>query len=197
MAICHATFAPSTSVQDYLQSIIEPTTSQPIMEQISTNLTYSHPQALKIIQMSIPREEYLMVDQEILVPRLPIPKSPVDQPAIGKMICTFPDCVAQGDSGANRALTSDRTLLTAFIPITPFPIGTTGPKPIMATHRGNMKLPMVEGLYEGFTTHYSKDSSGSVISPDRHISKSKGRLQRWIQLGYIDSGNGSMIFLDT
>ena len=71
-----------------------------------------------------------MVDQEMVAPRLPIQ----DQSAISKMICTFPDCVAQGDSGANRALTNNHTLLTAFTANTSFPIGTIGPKPIMATH---------------------------------------------------------------
>ena len=137
-----------------------------------------------------------MADQEMLTPRLPIPESPFDQPAISKMICTFPDCVAQGDSGSNHTLTNDRTLLTAFTAITPFPIGTIGPKPIMATHRSIMNLPTVEGLYKGFTTYYSTDASGLVISPDRHISESNGRLRRWIQWGDTDTGNGSMIFLD-
>ena len=69
------------------------------------------------------------------------------------MICTFSDCVAQGDSVANRALTNDQALLTDFTPITPFPIGTISPKLIMATHLGITKLPTVEGLYEGFTTY--------------------------------------------
>ena len=104
----------------------------------------------------------------------------------------------KGDSGANRALTNDRALLTDFTPIVPFSIGTIGPKPIMATHRGITKLPTVEGSYEGYTTYYSKDSSGSasMISPGRHVSESKGRLQRWIQWGGTESGNGSMIFLN-
>ena len=137
----------------------------------------SIPQALKSIHMSIPRE-YLMADQERLSPRLPIPKSPLDQPAISKMICTFPDCVVQGDSGANRALTNDYTLLVAFTAIAPFSIGTIGPKPIMTTHQGIMKVPTVEGLHEGSTTYYSTAASGSVISPDPHVSESKGRLQR-------------------
>ena len=64
--------------------------------------------------MSILRE-YLLANQEMLAPRLPILKSPLDRPAISKMVCTFPDCVAQGDSGANRALINDHTLLTEFM----------------------------------------------------------------------------------
>ena len=60
-----------------------------------------------------------------------------------------------------------------------------------------MQLPTIEGHYKGFTAYYIKDSSGSVINPDRHLSESNGRLQRWIQWGDTDSGNGSMIFLDT
>ena len=125
-----------------------------------------------------------------------MPTSPFHQPEVNKMICTFPDCVAQSETGANRALTNDHTLLTVFPAITPFPIGTIGPKPIMATYRGIMNLPMIEGLYEGFTTYYSTYASGSVISPDCHVSKSNGQLQRWIQWGDTDTGNGSMIFLD-
>ena len=105
-----------------------------------------------------------------------------DQLVITKMVCTFPDCVARCNSGANIALTNDRNLLIKFtIMALPFPIGTIGPKPILAsTHRGVMQLPMVEGLYERFNTYYSKDSGGSVMSFNRHISKSQGRLQQWI-----------------
>ena len=134
----------------------------------------------------------------MLNPRQPVFRNPIDQPAISKIICTFLDCVAQGDSGANRALTNDRTLLTNFTPIISFPIGTSiGPKPIMTTHRGIMQLPIIEGRNKGFTMYYSKDSSDSVISLDRHVIESNGRLQWWIQWGDTDSGNGSIIFLDT
>ena len=60
-----------------------------------------------------------------------------------------------------------------------------------------MNLPTIEGSYEGITMYYSSDASGSIISPDHHVSESDGRLQRWIQWGDTNSGNGSMIFLDT
>lgn len=59
-----------------------------------------------------------------------------------------------------------------------------------------MKLPTVEGLYDEFTTYCSENASGSVISPHRHVSESKGRLQRWIQWSDTKLGNDSMIFLD-
>ena len=88
-------------------------------------------------------------------------------------------------------------LLTEFTPITPFPIGTIGPKPTIAPTRcGIMKLPMVEGSYENFTTYYSKDSSRSVTNPDQDVSESNRRLQRWIQRGDTESDKGSMIYLD-
>ena len=117
MAICHTTVAPPPTVQQYLQTITESDACQPNHK--LTDATYSHPQALKTIRMSIHRE-YLLADQEMLAPRLPVQKYPFDQPTISKMICTFADCVAQGDSGANRALTNNCTLLTAFTAITPF-----------------------------------------------------------------------------
>ena len=60
MAICHATVAPPTTVQQYLQSITEREACQPDPD--PTDATYSHTQALKTIRMSIPRE-YLLVDQ--------------------------------------------------------------------------------------------------------------------------------------
>ena len=50
--------------------------------------------------MSIPKE-YVMADQEILTPGLPLPRltAPLnDPPALSKMVCMFPDCIAQGDS---------------------------------------------------------------------------------------------------
>ena len=192
MAICYATVAPPSTVQDFLSSITASTECTPdSREHIDT--MYNHPQALKTIHMSIPWE-YLLADQEMLNPRQPISKTPVDQPVISKMIYTFPDCVVQGDSGANRALTNNRTLLTGFTPINAFLIGTIDPKPVMTTHWDIMQLLTIEGNYEGFTTYYNIDSSGSVISLDRHVSESNGCLQRWIQLGDTDSGNGSMIF---
>ena len=79
-----------------------------------------------------------MVDQEMLnllpslMPR--IQEQIEDQLVITKMVCTFPGCVKQGNSGAKRALTNNRTLLIKFPLIVPFTIGTIGPKPIMATH---------------------------------------------------------------
>ena len=183
MVICYPTFAPFTTVHDYLHIITTAPHCQPVCKQASTdeskqtNPMYNHPQALKkTIHISIPKK-CLMVDKKILAPRLPIPRSQHDQLAISKMICMFPDCVVQGDFGANRAVANDSTLLMEFTPINPFLIGTIGPKPIIATHRDIMKLPTIEGLYEGFTTYCSKDASGSVISPDRrtrHVSESKG-----------------------
>ena len=83
-----------------------------------------------------------------------------------KMVCMFPDSVAQGDSSANTALTNDKSKLTVCTDITPFPIGIIGPNKIMATGKGIMKLITQEGHIEGFTTYYSKDSSSSVISPE-------------------------------
>ena len=136
----------------------------------------SHLQALETMHMSI-LKEYLMADQKILTPRLSLPHLQAyisNQLPISKMVCTLLDCVTQGDSRANIALANDRALLTNFTPIIPFHIGIIGQNPIMATHRGIMRLPTVEGLYGGFTTHYSKDSSGSIISPGRHVSESKG-----------------------
>ena len=139
MTIYHATFAPPTTVHDYLHSIT--TVPAFLDDSTQTDAVYSHPQALKTIHMSTPStKEYLMADQEMLAPRLPIQH---DQPAISNMVCTFPDCVAQGDSGANRALTNDSNLLTEFTPINPFQIGTISPKPIMATHCGITRLPTV------------------------------------------------------
>ena len=37
--------------------------------------------------------------------------------------------------------------------------------------------------------------NGQISHNDGHVSESKGHLQRWIQWGDTDSGNGSMIFL--
>ena len=195
MAICHATVVPPQTVQAFLSSIMAPHECMPATRE-HIDMECHHPQALKTIHMSIPRE-YILADQKMLNPRQLVTKNPMDQPAKSKMICTFPDRVAQGDSGANRALTNGHTLLTDFTLINPFPIRTIGPKPIMATqHRGIMRLPTIKGGHEGFTTYNSKDSSRSVISLDRHVSESNERLQQWIQYGDIDSGNGSMIFLD-
>ena len=139
MAICYATFAPPTTVQDYFHSIMAAPHCQPVCKQAltdepkRTDPVYCHPQALKTIHMPIPKE-YIMANQEMLAPRLPIPQSQHDQPAISKMTCMFPKCVAQGESGANRALTDNITLLTDFMPINPFQVCTIGPKLIMATH---------------------------------------------------------------
>ena len=59
MAICHATVTPPTTVQQYLQSITKHTTCQQVSQ--PTDATNSHPQALKTVRMSIPRE-YLLAD---------------------------------------------------------------------------------------------------------------------------------------
>ena len=81
MTICHATFPLTDVVHDYLHSITTTDAAQPV-NMAPPHPVYSHPKALKTIHMAISRE-YLIADQEMLEPRLPIPK---DQQAISKMI---------------------------------------------------------------------------------------------------------------
>ena len=87
MAICHARVAPPTTVHQFIQDITSTKEIHPFQEPTDEN--FSHPQALKTIHMSIPKE-YLLADQEMLAPRLSILESAVEQPAINKMICTSP-----------------------------------------------------------------------------------------------------------
>lgn len=101
MAICHATIVPPPIVQDFLHSITA-LTECPTNPMEHMDTVYNHPQGLTTIHVSIPQREDLMADQEMFSPRLPVSRLPLDQPAISKMICTFPDCVAQGDSGATE-----------------------------------------------------------------------------------------------
>ena len=82
MAICNATMAPPTTMHQFLHDIISATASHHVQE--PNDAIHDHLQALKTINMSIPRE-YLLADQEMLASCLSILKSPLDHPAISKM----------------------------------------------------------------------------------------------------------------
>ena len=106
---------PTKTIHDFVTHITEPTIWQEQEQQCAPVPTLSHPQAMKSIHGTM-APEYLMADQDMLSHSLPQaqPTEQMNTPKISKMIWTFPDCVTQGDSGANHALINDWSILANY-----------------------------------------------------------------------------------
>ena len=96
----------------------------------------------------------------------------------------------QSDTGANRNITDDKSLLTNFQEIKPFSIGTiNSSSTVQVTGKGEMVIPTTNGKSITTSVYYSADASGSVFSPDRFVDETPG-FYTWAQLGCPSQGLG-------
>ena len=102
----------------------------------------------------------------------------------------------QSDTGANRHLTDDKTLLVNYKEITPFTIGTINKDSTSAVEVigvGELPIPTTTGTMERPKVYYSPNASGSVFSPDRYVLETN-RYYSWAQHGCPSTGIGAIIF---
>jgi hypothetical protein len=136
--------------------------------------------------LSVPTENQVRfeVDQD----------KPNDEPTI-PVICRLQAIHVQADSGANRAITDDISILhNARQMLKPYPVGSIdAATKLYCTAIGELHLCTKEGRIEKFPCLYSAQSAGTVISPDNKCTTSP-YLTRWEQLSDTLSGKGLIRF---
>jgi hypothetical protein len=102
---------------------------------------------------------------------------------------------AQADSGANRAITDNMSLLHNMRQLDkPFPVGSIDAEnKIYCTAIGELQLLTEEGGLELFPCFYCAQSAGTVISPD-HKCTTSGHITKWEQDGDTRTGRGAIRF---
>jgi hypothetical protein len=102
---------------------------------------------------------------------------------------------AQADSGANRAITDNPTILhNSRQMATPYPVGSIDAEnKLYCTAVGEIHLKTLEGTVEKFQCLYSAQSAGTVISPDNKCTTSP-HLTKWEQVGDTKTGQGFIRF---
>jgi hypothetical protein len=102
---------------------------------------------------------------------------------------------AQADSGANRAITDDMSLLHNTRQLEkPFPVGSIdADNKIYCTAIGELHLLTEEGTIEQFPCFYCAQSAGTVISPD-HKCTTSNHITKWEQDGDTRTGRGAIRF---
>jgi hypothetical protein len=102
---------------------------------------------------------------------------------------------AQADSGANRAITDNASLLHNLRQLDkPFPVGSIdADNKIYCTAIGELQLLTEEGGLELFPCFYCAQSAGTVISPD-HKCTTSGHIMKWEQEGDTRTGRGAIRF---
>jgi hypothetical protein len=104
---------------------------------------------------------------------------------------------AQADSGANRAITDDASLLHNRRQLEkPFPVGSIDAEnKIYCTAIGELHLLTEERIVEQFSCFYCAQSAGTVISSDHHCTTT-AHITKWEQKGDTNTGKGYICFLD-
>ena len=102
---------------------------------------------------------------------------------------------AQADSGANRAITDNISLLHNVKQLDkPFPVGSIdADNRIYCTAMGELQLLTEEGGMEQFPCFYCAQSAGTVISPDHKCTTSR-HITKWEQDGDTSTGRGAIRF---
>ena len=118
-------------------------------------------------------------------------------PATIPVVCTIysQDTPAQADSGANRAITDNISLLHNMRHLDkPFPVGSIdADNKIYCTAIGEFQLITEEGGIEPFPCFYCEQSAGTVISPD-HKCTTSSHITKWEQDRDTRTGRGAIPF---
>ena len=124
--------------------------------------------------------------------------SPEDTTIMVPIICQIQSqqtTDAQADSGANRAITDNLSVLhhTRQM-LKPYPVGSIDwANKLYCTAIGELHLRTKEGRIEQFPCLYSAQSAGTVISPDNKCTTST-HLTQWEQVGDTVTERGAIRF---
>lgn len=100
---------------------------------------------------------------------------------------------AQSDSGANRIVTDQLSLLSNIKHITPTPMGGCNKEDdiaILCTSVGMLPITTATGDTIKVLAYYSAQVDGTIISPTAIVSQHRQRFSGWIQYSDCDNKNG-------
>jgi hypothetical protein len=105
---------------------------------------------------------------------------------------------AQSDSGANRIVTDDITLLSNVQMIDPYPMGgcnKNDPAAIICTAIGNLQLTAVDGTKIKVKAYFSEQVDGTIISPTTIVVQHKEKFVGWLQHAQVETNQGTIKLL--
>ena len=102
--------------------------------------------------------------------------------------------IVQSDSGANRIVTDDLTLLDNIQFIHDYPMGGCNKDnvAITCTAKGIMKLADTDGSIIRVTAYYSKEVDGTIVSPTAIIRQHSDKFSSFIQYSNCDNNSGNI-----
>ena len=101
----------------------------------------------------------------------------------------------QMDSGANRNVTNDRSIIRNYSTITPIPIFGIDNREA-ACHiigKGITEIETTDGSSLEIQMFYSVHCSGTIISPNAIVLQSKN-FTSWTQTSHLDTGSAQILF---
>ena len=101
----------------------------------------------------------------------------------------------QLDSGANKSVTDDKSMLHNYVSITPIPVYGVE-KDEIACHligKGYFDLPTSNGPVLSICIYYSPDCSGTIISPNA-VVWDHPHFTSWTQTSHLDTGIADVTF---
>ena len=102
---------------------------------------------------------------------------------------------AQSDSGANRIVTDDMTILKNVKIIEPYPMGgcnKNDPAAIICTTTGELTITSTKGDQITVKAYYSEQVDGTIISPTTIAVQHSDRFVGWLQHSNIDTNEGTI-----
>ena len=121
-----------------------------------------------------------------------------------KKICTMKHKInictdtIQNDTGANKAVTNNNSLLYNYKTIAPYPIGGVKADDVAITCTGEGFLPWKqrEGNIIWVKTMFSKEVDGTIISPTTVVEQNRDTFQGFTIEANCDNGAGMLKFLN-
>ena len=128
-----------------------------------------------------------------------IPPMPPEQP-IKIMKSATSDNIDknQSDSGANRIVTDDISMLDNVKIIAPVPMGgcnKNDPAAIVCTAMGDLTLTSTDGNQLKVKAYFSEQVDGTIISPTTIVTQHKHRFIGWMQHSISDTKSGTIQLL--
>ena len=101
----------------------------------------------------------------------------------------------QMDSGANKNVTNDKSIIRNFTSITPIPIYGVDHRTAAChiTGKGITALDTHDGSCLDIQMYYSPHCSGTIISPNAIVQQSKS-FTSWVQTSHLDTGQANIVF---
>ena len=153
-------------------------------EFIEPSPSYTLPSIKRSISTNVPyREQNWIFDNQKWIPPEPDPVPPFQINTVK----------AQSDSGANRIVTDQLSLLEKVKEITPTPMGGCNKEEeiaILCTAVGYLPITTDSGDTIKVLAYYSAQVDGTIISPTTIISQHRKRFSGWMQFSDCDNKNG-------